>query len=358
MRLLFITQKIDRNDDLLGVFHEWVKKLALKFELVNVICLYKGEYDLPDNVKIYSLGKEEFPDYKKPNKLKYILKFYKYIWLLRNEYDSVFVHMNPEYVVLAGPLWKLLGKKVVLWYAHYLSSLKLRVAVFFTDKVVTAIKEAFPFNTKKLLVLQQGIDIDKFSQPSGDGFKSEDNRLKILFLGRISPVKNLEILIEALSILNRENHNFHLNIVGGPTDKDSDYFHKIKEKIKVLENEENVSFLGKVPNCKTPEIYNENDIFVNLTKTGSFDKTTLEAMASGSLVLVSNEAFGGIFDTRLKELLMFKEGNAVDLASKIEKLASLSFEEKNAIKKELRNIIVKNHSLDKLIDKLAYVLEE
>jgi len=57
---LFITQKIDKNDDLLGVYHEWIKRLALEFEVVNAICLYKGKYDLPPNVRVYSLGKEEY----------------------------------------------------------------------------------------------------------------------------------------------------------------------------------------------------------------------------------------------------------------------------------------------------------
>ena len=59
MKLLIITQKIDKNDDLLGIYHKWVKKIAAKCESVRVICLYKGEYDLPDNVKVFSLGKEK-----------------------------------------------------------------------------------------------------------------------------------------------------------------------------------------------------------------------------------------------------------------------------------------------------------
>ncbi len=357
MKLLFITQKVDKNDDLLGVYHEWIKRLTLKFEFIHVICLYKGEYNLPINVEVHSLGKEEFPDYKKPNKLGYILKFYRHIWLLRNDYDRVFVHMNPEYVILAGPLWKFWGKKVVLWYAHFLDSLKLRIAVFFTDKVVTSVKEAFPFNMKKLVVLQQGIDIDKFNPIAGK-LKDEDNKFKILYLGRISPVKNLNVLIEALGILKNGDYNFHLNIVGGPTEKDMNYFNQVKEKIRILGLEDDVLFLGKIPNSQTPAIYNDNDIFVNLTKTGSFDKTTLEAMACGLLVLVSSEAFSGIFDAHLRDLLMFKERNAIELAAKIEKLIKFSLEEKNVIKKKMRDIIVQNHGLDKLIDKLAYVLEE
>ena len=58
MKLLIITQKVDKNDQLLGFFVSWIEKLSKKFESVLVLCLEKGEYDLPTNVKVISLGKE------------------------------------------------------------------------------------------------------------------------------------------------------------------------------------------------------------------------------------------------------------------------------------------------------------
>ena len=57
MKLLIITQKVDMNDDNLGSFHEWLKKLAEKADIF-VIGNYVGKYDLPENVKVFSLGKE------------------------------------------------------------------------------------------------------------------------------------------------------------------------------------------------------------------------------------------------------------------------------------------------------------
>src|SRR3989344_8687589 len=58
MRLLIVTQKIDRDDDLLGFFHQWICEFARHCESVTVICLEKGEYALPANVRVLSLGKE------------------------------------------------------------------------------------------------------------------------------------------------------------------------------------------------------------------------------------------------------------------------------------------------------------
>ena len=58
MKLLIITQKVDINDDLLGFFHGWIAEFVRQCEQVTVICLQKGEYDLPRNVRVLSLGKE------------------------------------------------------------------------------------------------------------------------------------------------------------------------------------------------------------------------------------------------------------------------------------------------------------
>jgi len=60
MKLLIITQTLDKNDPLLGFFHEWIRKFTEHFEEIIVICLQKGEYDFPGNVKVLSLGKEQY----------------------------------------------------------------------------------------------------------------------------------------------------------------------------------------------------------------------------------------------------------------------------------------------------------
>ena len=72
MKLLIVTQKVDKNDPILGFFHRWIEEFARHVEFVTVICLGVGEYSLPVNVKVLSLGKE-----KKKSRLKYIFMFYK-----------------------------------------------------------------------------------------------------------------------------------------------------------------------------------------------------------------------------------------------------------------------------------------
>ena len=128
MKLLIVTQVLDKHHPILGFFHRWVEEFATHCEKVTVICLQKGEYTLPDNVIVYSLGKEIGK-----SRLAYLATFYKLIWKLRHEYDNVFVHMNQIYVISGAPFWRPLNKKVSLWYAHGSVSRSLKLAEKMTN---------------------------------------------------------------------------------------------------------------------------------------------------------------------------------------------------------------------------------
>ena len=74
MKLLILTQKLDNTDDDLGFFHEWIEEFTEQCEQVTVICLFKGDYNFPDNVKILSLGKEGGV-----SRIKYLFRFYAFV---------------------------------------------------------------------------------------------------------------------------------------------------------------------------------------------------------------------------------------------------------------------------------------
>lgn len=347
MKILMLTQKVDAGDDLLGVYHGWIRELSKKVEKINVICLYRGNHDLPSNVSIYSLGKEE-----NRSKIKYLKRFFYYIWTLRRDYDIVFVHMNKEYVILGSIFWRCLSKKIVFWYAHYLIDWQVRISVWLSDKVITSSRFACKIKSRKLIVVGQGVDTEHFKNLN---IESDKEKTSILFLGRISPVKNLETLIKALAIIKEKDDRIFLNVVGAPTEKDKNYLFKIKQLINDLGLFGYVKLWDKVSYLETLEFYNKNNIFINLTPTGSFDKTILEAMACERLVLVSNKAFLEIIPENYHNLLIFKENEEKDLAEKINKLINLNNEEKQRIGKEMREIVAKNHGLGRLMENISSI---
>ncbi|KKU82067.1 MAG: Glycosyltransferase [Parcubacteria group bacterium GW2011_GWA1_47_8] len=351
MKLLILTQKVDMNDDVLGFFHGWVAEFAKHCEQVTVIALGVGEYDLPKNVRVFSLGKEKDADLRGIRRglarTMYFVRFYRYIWRERENYDTVFVHMNQEYVLLGGIFWKILGKKITLWRNHYVGSLLTRIAVLLCNHVFCTSKYSYTARFKKTSIMPVGIDTDIFKRDASVERKNNS----ILFLGRISPVKNVDTFIEALKILDSSGVVFVADIYGDAADKDTEYYKKVRESAAFLGKKGMVVFHPGVPPRETPRIYNQHELFVNATQRGSFDKTILEAMACECLVVASNESVKNMFP----EQFLPKERNVADLAKRLRGVMSLLEHEKEEYRKNFRHHAVE-HNLTHLADTLSEIL--
>ncbi len=339
MKLLIITQKVHYNDDVLGFFHGWINEFAKHCESVIVICLQKGDFDLPNNVRVFSLGKEEGV-----SRLKYVTRFYKYIWAERNNYDAVFVHMNQEYVLLGGFFWKLLGKKITMWRNHFAGNFLTRIAMALSEKIFCTSKYSFTALSPKTILMPVGINTDLF--------KKDDYVIKkpnsILFLARMSPIKRPHLIIEALRLIRIDGINFTASFCGNPAIKDAQYLDSLKEKVKEYSLGDHVIFEKGVPNNETPPVYGAHTVFINPTPSGTYDKTIFEAMACESLVLTSNLNLNGQIDNTL----LFKEDDVSDLAKKLKVILSFDNETKDRYGKFLRAYVIKHHSIELLVSKL------
>ncbi|MDP6388062.1 MAG: glycosyltransferase family 4 protein [Candidatus Pacebacteria bacterium] len=334
MKLLIVTQKVDKDDDILGFFHRWILEFAKYYEFITVIALQVGEYDLPKNVKVLSLGKENGK-----SRIKYIFNFYKYIFRERKKYDAVFVHMNPEYAVLGGLFRMILRKNIYLWYNHKKGGVRARIAKIFSKKVFYTSPFAYMARFKKSKIMPIGIDTEMFKRNRS----IEKEKGFILSFGRISPVKNIDVLINALVELDKKGIEFEAYIYGNPTDRDRKYYEKTRDTARVLEHKNKVIFQRGISYKEIPDICNKASIFVNLTPSGSFDKAIIEAMACETISIIENESLKGSVPPEL-----FFDGSAENLADRVEYILSLSDEEMEKIGKLLRYEAVEKHSLNLL----------
>ncbi|MDD4271829.1 MAG: glycosyltransferase family 4 protein [Patescibacteria group bacterium] len=345
MKLLILTQIVDINDDILGFMHGWIAEFAKKCDQVIVIALGAGRYDLPGNVKVLSLGKE-----KGGSKIKYLINFYKYIWQERKNYDAVFAHMNKEYVILGGWYWRLIGKKVALWYVHKQVSCQLKLAEKIANVIFTASPESFNLKSQKLKIIGHGIDLNKFNY--SPRVESHGN-FKIIYVGRISRIKNQKLLIEAMDILNKKGINdIKIDLVGKPIYQD-DYDYK-NELVKLIDGarlENQVQFIGSVPNKDMAEVYQQADLSVNLCPVGGMDKAVLESMADGLPVIAYNKTFAPLL--KQFENSMLDNLSKEELAEKITSFINLDIKDKNLIGRNLSDIVSKNYGLAGLVDKIV-----
>ncbi len=311
MNLLILTQAVDKKNPILGFFHRWIEEFSKNCEHVIVICLESGEFGLPANVRVLSLGKETGC-----SRLKYLWRFYKYIRQERQNYDVVFVHMNQEYVLLGWKFWRLWGKKIWLWRNHAYGNFWTRLAVRLSDRVFCTSPQSFTAQFKKTELMPVGIDTDFFCPDLAVTKKPHS----VLFLGRISPVKRALEFVEWFTGL---SNDFTATIAGVVMTKDREYERVLKLKIKKLRIENRIKFFGVLSQQEARTLYCSHELYVNLTPAGSMDKTILEAAACQTRVKVEN--------SHLKHLELLGG-------------------------EDLRRYVVENHSLKKLVKRLCCIV--
>jgi glycosyltransferase involved in cell wall biosynthesis len=342
MKLLICTQIVDSQDSNLGFFHRWIEEFAHHCEKVIVVCLKEGEHSLPPNVTVLSLGKEN-----NSSRMTRAFLFFKYIYHYRRQYDAVFVHMNPEYVLLGGYLWRKWHKKSGLWYAHRSVTRKLIRAVSLVDRIFTVAQDSFQVATPKLLPLGHGIDTELFKPE----MHLESTDVRMVTVGRIAASKHIIEMLQVLDVLHARDENFTFTIVGDATSAaEREYANLLKAEIAKRPYSDKVLMRGAVVHHDLPDLLREQDIALNFSDTGNMDKAGLEALAVGIPLFSTN--------TNFKELLEpFGLYAPMDPTSAAEVLQHfLNRPDRPAIVSTLRNKVVAEHSLERLIPKILHEL--
>jgi glycosyltransferase involved in cell wall biosynthesis len=200
------------------------------------------------------------------------------------------------------------------------------------------------------VVTGHGIDTNLFAPAASR--QSANTVLKILTVGRIAPTKRQDILLLATKQLVNRQIPVAVKIVGGlGLSKHLSYAAALQKLVKQEQLGSLVEFVGPTAHAETVDYYQQADIFVNLSGTGSLDKAVLEAMSCGCLVLTANEAFAKILPPEL--FLPVVDVNL--LADRLAILAAWPANQRRVVGQELRQLVVKQHNLEQLLIK---ILEE
>ncbi len=339
MRLLIVTQVVDQEDPVLGFFHRWLIEFARNVEQLTVICLYEGTHSLPGNVKVYSLGKEK----GKRSPFSYAVAFKSLAWNLRHEYDYVFVHMNPEYLLIAGPMWRVLGKRTALWYMHKSVTLRLRLGVLLANVVFTASPRSMRVATRKKRVVGHGI------LPGNLEVAPPYPPLRLLTVGRLSRVKNVHLLVEALDALTKSGIEATLTIVGGPAGEDGKaYEQELRGQVEALNLTSNVHFEGPVAHARLPQLFAGAHLFLHASATGSLDKASLEPLAAGVPVITVDEELSGAGIPAI----IHAEADREAFAGAIRKALGARLWDDATVREEAHEYVREHHELTRLIPRI------
>jgi D-inositol-3-phosphate glycosyltransferase len=151
---------------------------------------------------------------------------------------------------------------------------------------------------ENIAVVPCGVNLDLF-QPvaKGDARKElglRDDQRILLFVGRIEPLKGIDILLGAAAQLEAE-HDFSVFVIGGDnTAREGEMAH-LRDLARRLGIAERVRFLGAVDHERLPLFYSAADVCVVPSFYESFGLVALEAMACGTPVVASR--VGGLAGT-------------------------------------------------------------
>ena len=180
----------------------------------------------------------------------------------------------------------------------------------------------YGINRHKIVVIPNGVDMRKFHER--DDQLALDGDPAILYLGRLSRIKGVDVLIQAIAKLRSELPNIKLHLVG------SGYMSDFQLIVKEKKMEKFVVFHGWAPDSMVPHYYKSADVLVFPSRYEPFGIVILEAMASGAPIIASNA--GGIPEilSNGENGILFKSSDA-DALSK----AILALHQDNNLKKKI-----------------------
>ncbi|MCC6905813.1 MAG: glycosyltransferase family 4 protein [Anaerolineae bacterium] len=350
MHVLMLTQKVSRADPLLGFAHGWITELASRVRRLTVICLEEGDHDLPGNVRVLSMGKE-----RNRGRAGLLVGLIRALAQAVPQADVVFGHMIPRYTLVAAPFTRRYGLPIVQWYTHRNVTAELRIVHRLADRIVTASPESYGIPGEKVIVLGHGIDMAAYA-----AVERAPRPGHILAVGRLSPIKNYEVLLDAFALLlARTGHGeTHLTIAGGPTPEHGEaYARSLYERAERLGITRQVSFLGAVPHDRVAALYAVATATTNLCPTGGVDKAVLESFAAGVPAVVHNATFLPLLAEQsglLHAVALTPEG----VAGRLEALLRLQQTERDALGLALRERMRDQYGLSGLIGRLVGVFEQ
>jgi glycosyltransferase involved in cell wall biosynthesis len=123
-----------------------------------------------------------------------------------------------------------------------------------------------------------------------DRSQSPGETMRLLFVGRLHPVKGLDCLLGALKLVNLgrkgadEGPIARLTVAGGGTEAYRNYIVGYAEQLGVSDD---VEFLGSVPESSLPELFRCHDVTVAPSHSENFCYVIAESISHGVPVIVS-----------------------------------------------------------------------
>ncbi|MCP4614626.1 MAG: glycosyltransferase family 4 protein [Planctomycetes bacterium] len=260
---------------------EWLFKAGFHYRRL----LRENDYDFAHAFSGFPTG---WLPYRRSNKLPYIIS------LRGSDVPGEHARLKLDYKILA-PAFKAIWNKASILVANS-EGLKNRALKFMPSA--------------KIDVIPNGVDTECFSPAQTD---QQSQNIRLITVGRLSVTKRVEILIDAIDVLNKQGCKVSLKIVGGG---------QLLQKLKQIVTEKNldniIELTGRIDSEEMPQIYRQNDILISASKLEGMSNAMLEAMASGLPIIATR--CEGTEELIAENGLVIENATAEEIAKAIKRL--------------------------------------
>ncbi len=328
-KVVFITQQVDPEHPALAATVAKIRAVAERVDEVAVLADGIVPGVLPDNCRLHRFGAGT----KAGRGARFESAL---VQELRPRPERVIAHMCPIYAVLAAPIVRPLGVRLVLWFTHWRGGPTARLAERVSSVIVTVDARSFPIPSSKVVPIGHGIDMQEF----GCADHPPAEVVRAVALGRYSPAKGLDTMIRAVAQVEGVRLEVH-----GPASSPLEERHRAELERLVVELQAPVVLGVALPREELPTLFARSDVLVNNMRAGAPDKVVYEAAASCLPVIASNPIFDEFLDP-------FPREDAGELAKRLRAFTALPAAERSVIGRALREAVVERHSVDSWADRV------
>jgi len=212
---------------------------------------------------------------------------------------------------------------------------------------------------EKIEIIPNGIDLSEYENlPPKGSFKKKfnihDNKKIVLYLGRIHRIKGIDILVKAfyyaIKMLNFDNAL--LVIVGS----DDGYLDELERMLTSLNITDSVLLTGPLYGKDKLEAYLDADVFVLPSRYETFPNVVLEAYSCSRPVIASNVESIPDIVIHGKTGLLFRSGDAEELAKMIMRMITHP-EEAEKMGCRARKLVEEKYSIESVVSSLETLYE-
>jgi glycosyltransferase involved in cell wall biosynthesis len=177
-------------------------------------------------------------------------------------------------------------------FFHRLTYSQVSRVLAISEVIHRNVIDTTPVPPERVITLHDALDTTRFSPGRADrrtvrrAFGIRDDEVLVGFVGRFSPGKGHEELIEAADILRHDNKRFRVLIVGGASYGEEAYERKIREMSTVRGLDTLVTFAGFRDDI--PDVMASFDILAFPSHAESFGVVLIEGMAMEKPAVATN----------------------------------------------------------------------